>query len=500
MITIIILVIIILMIYAFIYFTVLNRHSITSQHTLTGGVVTPVNKTDGVCSFCEIDKDNNKFIKYYFEPKDDWSYNHKRTSLIANHVIKSHFMREYDMAQYMLNNVPEAKCPKLFKSECENIEFNNEIFNKIRRSKYCVPKDIIMKKIVMEYIPYMTLKQYLLTHGIEYSQDNKFVANNMNKDVLIKLYSSLFKTLFMLFNYNIIPFDFENASNVMVEEKEDTFDIRLIDCTVYNIIDIADRGKCTNDDLFLFFIGNTLTRKSTLEFIPLFTHKDKYEIANITLKPYIKQNTINKLCQTLLDDNKLKHHAIRENLIKCMIDGGMFRFTNMRNLVNMYASDKDGFENMTQRINKLCNENGYTSDVLKSLVLNAIYEQEKIFNFMNEHNLSAIEKEYILSVIMNVDVKNFYEQLMNEITYCSHENEIKTLYYTTNNPVIAYDKNINGDMLSVTTKKYLKLSKYGNEVSARTEYIGVFRPCTQLSAFIPVECEIVDTMYAIELN
>lgn len=504
-------IIIIVILILFLIYSLLfnNKHTSTTttiNQSLLGGkirkFVVPndaklLKTNEGVFSCCYIDKKHNKFYKIYIEPKDNYYYNQKRIEIINNKLISSHFLREFEIMSFIYKTVPKVESPKIYINKSSEIEFNEEIFKKIRSGVHYKHSDLIMKCLVMEYLPYQTLSTFFKNNGFKCSEDERsLISNDMGKDVLIKIYNDVFKKLFILLKHKIVPYDFENASNILFDETK--MKCHLIDCTAYNIID-NDENDYSIDDLFLYYVHEVIclqrSRVGRQVFNPLLTHKDKNEIANKTLKGYVKQQTIDRFCNELLDDEERKYQIMKDYVSRCLLGDNDMRHLNEINLLNLYLTNNKSFEQMKVKLNKLCNDNGYNEDCFKSIIKNTA-EHAKLFNFLKKNNVKGVELEYVISIATNQEIEKFHEKVLNIIDHYSTSTK-QTFYVNPSIPIIGYEKRNSEHCKEIKTNKCLKLTNYTSTVSFRSNYVSYVKDASFLDAFLPNKRKIVETMYLV---
>ena len=494
-----------------ILFAIKSTYPETTNYSLVGGSSSvrkfivppdaePLVSNEGVFSCCYIDKKHNKFYKIYIEPRDDYYYKQKRVEVIGDKLITSHFLREFEIMNYMYKRLPLAGSPKIYTDESSEIEFDEELFKKIRSSVHHKPEDIVMRCLVMEYLPFQTLSTFFKNNGFNCSEDGRsLVSNDMNKDLLIKLYNEVFNKLIIMLEHKVIPYDFENASNILISDK--TLMIHLIDCTAYNIIDSKETDY-TIDDLFLYYIHEVIclqrTRIGRQVFNPLLTHPDKVEIANESLKGRIKQETINKFCSDLLDDNERKYQLLKDYVVRCLLGDNDSKHLNMLNLLNLFMNNKNELERMKQKVETICSKNGYTNEYLKSIRINDA-EHIKLFKFMKQNKFSDVEFEYVVSIVTNQEVEQFYDKLIQVINHYKQPTE-HMFFINPLVPIIGYDNSSSKHKKPITTNNYLKLTTYSATVSTKASFVSGIKTETFLAAFLPNKRSIVETMYLIIIN
>lgn len=450
-----------------------------SSFSLKGGNVV----TDGFNSYCIVNEREHKFIKYYIEEKDSSLITTPLYIIINNHILTLSYKYELDVLR-VISNIKEVNTPKLYINECKNIPYDESIVANIRKNNNYDKDKSQLKILVMEYLPFITMKQFIRRHGVVV-QDKQIVRNDIYTRIMIDVYTKFFTTIVTFIKHNVIPYDIENITNILVDRNNNLY---IIDCANYLII--QDNNNTAYEDVFISYLYETyytsISRSYNMIHI-LILHPDCRNILRQSLSSLISSEKIEYIINNFVnidfETNKRKYY-----LIKSLLGDNDYRTNNYLQLLNIAITNRSLMKNIVNKCNTYIDNNmNYISSLSTHSDIQAFYHELHA-------NFDELELQYIHLKLNNITMSDIYSDIIDVINASS--NEVKTLFYDNSLPFIAYD-NSNHDS-TVQTNKYIPLTLDNANCSThrqftsnhiQTRYTFDARLCTKV--------DVIDTRYLV---
>lgn len=482
--------------------------STTSTQSLSGGAPTVLSTNTGVSSYCFVD--GNVFTKYYIELNDDRIYSRKMHVVINGITLTLSPHRELDIHRYVNKTISPPPLPKLL-SGCEDIPFDENIYNNIRMAKYHDKNRIQLKKLVMEKVDGITVQQYFINNGLVLAENKReIVSNNVPTRLFINVYRSYFQLLMKFFRHNIIPKDSDNLNNIFVHNKStnEKAIVVPIDAALYTTIDRRN-GKITDSDLLCYYFFNMFycNRRDSLDFVVMMQrHNDCEYIFRQSLYKVVNNNVINMLW------NKYVHppqSVVRTKLtvLQYLTGENSVRSFDVRDLFKMYMCDRKKYEQLKEKCDKL----------MKGLNVewNSCYDTmtlKRIWNYVYSLKLTNAEQSYMFMHTpggKGMTMERLHEMVKEVIEIDSKTNvslkliqsSIAPYLYVSHNKGKGNVKNVmnNKGKKVIETTKYFKLEKGNEGIGTRTKYVGLCENDDKyfFDALIPASVETMEMMYVV---
>ena len=439
-------------------------------YNLFGGDAEQLKDNKGISSYCEID--GNKFIKYYFESKNETIYNKDIISVIKGKKITSKYLYEKDIMQLIEEkHIPNINIPKLYVDESYDIEFNEEIYKKIVKSVFYKSDDIQMKKITIEYLPFKNLIDYLN----EYHNIDEIKQTEENREILIKIFSNYFKTIYQFIKNDILPYDIENGTNILINSEN---------CTLYNInmplfrVITNKYENITHKDIFIYFVYNVISCSPAKDIKNVFYYLYNYQ--------NVYKDIIQESLKDILTDEEIKiflhdfqFMKTKERIIKGLLKHNSFLTSDILTILNLYLFHNDDYKKVKQTCKRIIEQIKDTNG--RNIIMKNI-KYPPFFRLVLEHlinnniNISYNKLAYIYFLSKRYNENELLQNI--KIIIENENNADKTLYYLNNYPLIGYEnindlRETNKDNIKQTkTNNYLKLIPFYANCSYYAKYIG----------------------------
>lgn len=434
-----------------IYIIYRNRQSVTKQ-SLTGGSKLI---TEGKNSYCEIH--NDKFVKYYIERK---SFDFNIYDIIHKTKITKRLLPEASMLS-KLNSIMPNLYPKLYFAR--TIDLIPEIFDKIRLAKHYDKNNIDFKVMTIKYIESISLNEYLLSNGLVVS-GRDIILNNVSLDIMVKVCSFIFKTVMQLINKNVMPYDIENISNILIT-KDNKF--KIIDCALYQ--NIVDRNKLTNNDLFMnwFIYVYYLQLRDCLHLFRIISkHNNNEQIIHESLKDIIPKRSIDFIINEFIRGS-YQLNFTRRQLIRSFMNEECAGIVPTLELFHNCIYNHKLVNEIAKRSKLFKNNNESLFDIKTDNDLRILYHEMKSINELDK-----------LFIVMNYILKQSIKKVFFDLCFViqnTNDQPIKTLYYDPNYKLIGYDKPPNdiSNVKLIKTNKYITLTYDDQNCSVERKYLGL---------------------------
>ena len=474
MVTIVVILIILIVISGIIWYY-LGRKSVNHKLALLGGELRPI--TEGRNSYCLHDTTNNVLIKYYVEYRNNLIERSKIRLVVRGRVIDTHRYHELDVLIKLRNELGDVYVPMVDQVRSRDVDRTSnpnrydEIFGLIDRGRKLYSNDdSILKMITMEFIEGISLKSYLVKHGLTF--DGKSIEkNDVRTDVMIVVFKKLFELIMHYVRMNVLPHDLDNITNVMVtsdSEMTTSIECRVIDCAAYATID--DRNGLTDDDLFISYLYYALPIgiRSLNMFSVLHSHVDKVEITRKSLSELVSDETIEYIITHFVNINTTLTMK-RINLINSLIGDNNMQVSSLRHIIGMIMLNHNKLNNLKSSVSQTC----FDIDV-NSLKYDDRSNMRIAFEKMYKANLNVEQWELIMMLIRKITPEEVINDVKRIVENDQSTNPTLTLYYAPNS-VIGYTDQRNvktNDVQSITTNRYIKLSPEYAECSPSRTYVG----------------------------
>lgn len=476
----------------------------TVQCQRGAGEDVPVTNNQGVFSFCVVNDD--KFTKYYFEPKDERVFTTPVWYVIDKSKFKLKRLNELDMLRYVNQHMSPAPCPKVY-DESGDVEFDESIFNAIRSHVWYEPGKIQLKKLVMERVKGVTFQQYLVDRGLELNEDRRQIVKNcVPKGVMVMLYRKWWELALRFIDYDIVPDDCDNMANVMVVEGAGNTadgDVKLValDCSFWLIVVDRPTHVLNEDLLYYYFWGvyRRHRRKSLDIIIALKMHDDWKDILRESLEGLVPESTYRRL----LDDYFSKSHEdvrLKQQVLMQLCDENSMRSVGSYELFDLYVSDEAGYNRMVTE----------ASGVMKDIPVDLpntfdVKELHKAWDVVYGSGLSEAGRAWVFLHAKQY-AGNLPDRLLGNVRYLIEglemTNEPLTLYPIGKSKCMYVRKcgdGVDVGKSAITTTRYLPLVKANEGCTVRSTWLGD----TEVDAkyfydgFFPVDVEARDTTYVV---
>ena len=452
-----------------------NNTSMTPSITGGGDTFTI---TEGRNSLCIVDKDTMKLTKYYIENNNDVIENMPLYIVVNGNVFEIRKHHELDMLR-IIDDIGCKYYPKLYASECGNIEFDRTLFEQIPRYTIYDPDKIIIKRLVMEYVPYESLKSFMSHNGVTFD-GRKLVENHMDTTLMISIYHKLFEIVYYFIDHNILPFDLDNVTNILVShdinDDNNIFSFKCIDCAIY--ASIIDRQHASTPDVMVAWLYTIMYqsfcgRVNMIKILRM--HYDCVRITRESLRGIVDDKTIDYILTNIVSvDETLA--TIKNATIKRLLGDNDVNTCSIRNVIvtSMYNH---------REIKRIVNDNKQFAEEIDNAVLSADKRNDddlkNIYRMIYKHpTSSAAELEWLFMRVKSVTISNVMKNIAYVISRESSTNPRMTLYFSDNAPCFGYETDQiamtthGGNIKSVTTSRYIKLCPEYANISVSRTFIG----------------------------
>ena len=463
---------------------------INDNFTLIGGDAITLEDNKGISSYCEIDGD--KFIKYYFEPKNNTIYNKQIINVIKNNVLESKYLYEKEMMEFIEDkNIKGVNIPKIYREESHDIEYDEKIYKKILKSMYNSPDKIQLKKLTIEYLPYNNLIDYFNNSFPLPTEESKTINREENKTInreenktinreennggntIITIYEKIFEIIMKFIKNDILPYDIENATNILINPN-DNITLYNIDVPFFRIIQNRPKN-ITDKDIFISllyeFVCVSHVKSSKNLFYYWYRYNDIYKnIIHDSLKNILSEEEIK-----IFTSHDYEYMRTKEKIIRMLLKHNGFMYFDLITLMTDYLFDNDKF-------NKIKDDLGRKIKGIKknkkgdSLKLNDIKYPSGIKLFIeyavNNYKMFDYKEICFAFFYFSRTEMETYKEIIKNIIKKDNNKKI-TLYYNQKSPLIGYDiKFEKSDMKEITTNNYLILQPFFADCSYIAYYIG----------------------------
>lgn len=438
--------------------------------SLTGGGDT-FTITEGRNSLCIVDKDTNKLTKYYVENKSSTIEDMPLYIVVNGNVLEIRKHRELDMLK-IIDSLEGEYYPKLYVNECCDMEFDQKLFESLPRYTIYDPEKIVIKRLVMEYLPCESLKAFMSKNGVKF-EDRKLISNDMTASLMVDIYRQLFEMVYYFIDNNILPFDLDNVTNILIA---DGFKFKCIDCAVYATVE--KRGETSSSDILIAWLMTIMYqafcgRVNMVKILRM--HPDREQITREALSGLVDKQAVDYIVDNIVNvDEKLA--VIRNATIKRLLGDNDVNTCSVRNVIPTAMYDHD-------EIKRIVKDNESFAAEIDDLVLKANKRNDddlkNIYRKIYSHpTSSASELEWLFMRVKSLSVGNVIENIAYIISHDSKTNEKLTLYYSDKCPCYGYENESDassvhgGEIKTISTSRYIKLCPEYANVSISRTFIG----------------------------